>query len=292
MEDFSDWIKAGKIAAEARDYGKSIAKPCISLLELADKIEAKIFELGGKTAFPVNLSLNHIAAHYTPTLNDKTLYNEGDILKIDVGASFNGAVGDTALTVGNNKELILASKEALAAAIKLCTPGTELREIGKVVRETINSHGFQPVTNLTGHGLARYVVHFGISVPNYDNGDRTKLFDGQTIAIEPFATEGQGRITEGGISNIYRLISKKPTRSPVGRKVIEFVNKEYKTLPFAKRWVEKAVPSSGLIFQSLVREGILHSYGQLPEISKGLVSQHEHSIIVGDKPIVTTLLKD
>lgn len=292
MEDFSDWIKAGNIAAQARDYGKSIAKPGISLLELADKIEAKIFELGGKTAFPVNLSLNHIAAHYAPSLNDKTLYNEGDILKIDVGASFNGAVGDTAITVGNNKELILASKEALAAAIKLCTPGTELKEIGKVIREAINSHGFQPITNLTGHGLARYIVHHGISIPNYDNGDKTKLFNGQTIAIEPFATEGQGRITEGGVSNIYKLISKKPTRSPVGRKIIEFVNNEYKTLPFAKRWIERAIPGSGMVFQSLVREGILHSYAQLPECSKGLVSQHEHSIIVGDKPIVTTLTKE
>lgn len=292
MEDYSDWIKAGNIAAEARELGRKIAKPGTPLLEIAEQVEAKIFELGGKTAFPVNLSLNHLAAHYTPATNDQTLFKEGDILKIDVGASFNGAVGDTAISVGENSELIKASKEALMNAIKLCTPGTELRQIGKTIRETINSHGFQPITNLSGHGLARYVVHYGISIPNYDNGDRTKLIDGMTIAIEPFATTGEGQVTEGAPSNIYRLNAKRPTRNPVCRKVIDFVNKEYKTLPFAKRWVEKAVPGSAMAFPILVREGILHSYGQLPEKSKGMISQHEHSIIVGDKPIVTTLIEE
>ena len=288
-EDYSDWLKAGNIAGEARDYGKKISKPGTPLLEIAEKIESRIAELGGKTAFPVNLSLNHIAAHYTPTLNDQTLYNEGDILKIDVGASYNGAVGDTALTIGNDKELINASKDALAEAIKLCVPGTELRMIGKVIRETINSYNLQSITNLSGHGIARYIVHHGISIPNYDNGDKTKLTNGQTIAIEPFATNGEGQVTEGGVSNIYRLISKRPTRNAIGRKVIDFVNKEYKTLPFAKRWVEKAIPGSAIAFPTLVREGILHSYGQLPERSKGLVSQHEHSILVREKPVIMTL---
>lgn len=291
-DDYSDWIKAGKIAAEARDYGEKITKPGTPLLEIAEKVEAKIAELGGKTGFPVNLSLNHLAAHYTPTLNDQTLYKEGDLLKIDVGASFNGAVGDTALTVGENKELIQASKEALMNAIKLCTPGTEIRMLGRAIKETITSHGFQPITNLSGHGIARYIVHYGVSIPNYDNSDKTKLVDGQTIAIEPFATTGEGQVTEGGISNIYRLVAKRPTRNPIGRKVIELVNREYKTLPFAKRWVEKAIPGSAITFPILVREGILHSYGQLPERSKGLVSQHEHSIIVGEKPIITTLSEE
>ena len=217
------------------------------------------------------------------------MFKEGDILKIDVGASFNGAVGDTAITVGENKELINASKDALMEAIRLCAPGTELRMIGKVISETINSYNFQSITNLSGHGLARYKVHHGISIPNYDNGDKTQLKDGQTIAIEPFATNGEGQITEGSISNIYRLEIKRPTRSEIGRKVIDFVNREYKTLPFAKRWVEKAIPGSALAFSILVREGILHSYGQLPERSKGLVSQHEHSIIVREKPFVTTI---
>jgi len=291
-EKYSDWIKAGKIAAEARDYGKDIAKPGMPLLEIAEKVEAKVIELGGKTAFPVNLSLNHIAAHYTPTLNDTTLYNEGDILKIDVGASCNGAVGDTSVSVGENKELIKASKEALNEAVKLCVPGTELRLIGKAIKETITSHGFQPITNLSGHGLDIYNVHCRVTIPNYDNGDKTQLVDGEIIAIEPFATTGNGRVKEGSASNIYKLIAKKPTRNPIGRKIIEFVNKEYNTLPFAKRWIEKAIPRSAIVFPILVREGILHSYNQLPEQSKGMVSQHEHTVIVREKPIITTKSSD
>ena len=99
MEDNQDWIKAGKIAGEALQYAKRIAKPGINLLELADNVELKIVELGGTPAFPVNLSLNYVAAHYAPVLKETIVLKETDILKIDVGVHVNGAIGDTALTI-------------------------------------------------------------------------------------------------------------------------------------------------------------------------------------------------
>ncbi len=285
-----DWKKAGKIAAEALQHGKELAKPGTKLLDIANKIEEKVFELGGKLAFPVNLSLNHIAAHYTPATNDETVYKEDDMLKIDVGAHVNGAVGDTALTVGNNKELIAASEDALKAAIKLCTPGTELGAIGKAIQGAISSHGFSPIINLSGHQIERYNLHAGLTIPNFDNGNTTKLKEDMIIAIEPFATTGNGKVTEGKPSGIYRFVIERPVRLPTARQVMKHIQKEYNKLPFSMRDLQKKFPQCQIAMVTLEREGILHHYPQLPEEAGGLVSQAEHTVLVKDKPEVLTLL--
>ena len=262
----------------------------VPLLEVADKVEAKIIELGAKPAFPVNLSINHIAAHYAPFPGDETRFAEGDLIKIDVGAHVNGAIGDTASTVdlGDNKELVKASEEALKAAIEIFKPGTKFGEVGRTIQEKIKEYGFVPVVNLSGHGLDLYNLHAGITVPNYDNGDEKELQDGQILAIEPFATSGEGKIIEGKPSGIYRLEQARPVRDMNARKILKFISEEYKTLPFAKRWVVKKFPTAGFALRILEKEGILHQYPQLPEKSKALVSQAEHTVKVAEKPLILT----
>ncbi|MBU4501934.1 MAG: type II methionyl aminopeptidase [Nanoarchaeota archaeon] len=285
-----DWEKAGKIAAEALEFGKNLIKVDASLLEVADKIEAKIVELGGKPAFPVNLSINQIAAHYAPLPGDESRFKEGDLVKIDVGAHVNGAIGDTALTVdlGDNKELVKASEEALKAAIEIFTPGTKLGDVGKAIQDKIKEFGFVPIVNLSGHGLALYKIHSGVTVPNYDNGDETELQEGQILAIEPFATPGEGKIIEGKPSGIYELRQHKPVRDMNSRKILKFIAEEYKTLPFAKRWLVKKFPTAGFALRILEQQGILMHYSHLSEKTKALVSQAEHTVKVADKPIVLT----
>lgn len=283
-----DWKKAGKIAAEALAFGKSLAKPGIKLLELAEKIEGKIIALGGKPAFPVNLSLNHIAAHYTPYPGDETLFKEEDILKIDVGTHINGCIGDTACTVGKNRELIKASEEALNEAIKIFTPGTKIRDVGKAIQEQIQGFGFSPIKNLSGHGVAEYSLHSGITIPNYDNKDERVLEEGQILAIEPFATNGYGMIEEGKPSGIYRIHTVKAVRDMNARKLLKFLAEEYKSLPFAKRWLVSKMPGTNLALAILEREGIITQYAQLPEKNRGLVSQAEHTVLVKDNPEVLT----
>ncbi|RME54146.1 type II methionyl aminopeptidase [Candidatus Woesearchaeota archaeon] len=288
MAEKDDWLKAGKIAGEVLNYAKSIAKPGLKLIDIAKKVDAKIYELGAKPAFPVNLSLNSVAAHYTPNVNDEKVFNDGDMLKIDVGVQVNGAIGDTALTVGGDEELVKASREALNAAIKEAYAGNEVRMVGKVIQETISSFGFAPVKNLSGHGLSEYVIHSGKTIPNYDNGDQTLLQEGDTIAIEPFATDGDGLVIEGALSNIYRLDNVKPVRDMKARKIVKFVEENYKTLPFARRWLEEKFGNVSFALMLLVREGVLHSYPQLKERSNGMVAQSEHSLYIGDKSVVTT----
>lgn len=283
-----NWEKAGKIAKECLELGKSLVKVDASLLEVAEEIEKKIFDLGGKTAFPVNLSINEIAAHDTPGINDERVFKKGDLVKIDIGVCVDGAIGDTAATVdlGNNKELVKASEGGLKEAIKIVKLGVGLNEIGKVIEETIKKFGFNPIKNLSGHGLDLYKVHSGFNVPNYDNGDESELEEGY-IAIEPFATNGGGKITEGKPSGIYRIERLKSTRNIIARNLLKFLSEEYKTLPFAKRWL-KDKKGFEFALSALEKEGILYQYPLLVESSNGMVSQAEHSLFVGEKVKVLT----
>lgn len=284
-----NWIKAGKIAAECLDYGCEIAKPGTKLFDIAEQIEAKIKRLGAKPAFPVNLSLNSIAAHCTPYNRDETLFTEKDIMKIDVGVHVEGYIGDCARTVGHDKELIQAVEDALNNAIILCYPGAKLSDIGKAIEKAINARGFMSIRNLSGHGISTFNLHSGISIPNFDNNDKTALHEGQIIAIEPFATKGtSGRVSDGKPSGIYKLMRVRPVRDMNARKMLSFIANEYSTLPFAERWLEKEFPRAKYILNLLQKEGILHSYPQLYESTKGDVSQAEHTIYVAEKPIILT----
>ncbi|MFH1332209.1 MAG: type II methionyl aminopeptidase [archaeon] len=285
-----DWEKAGKIAAEAMEFGKKLVKADASLLEVAEKIEEKIVSLGAKPAFPINLSINHIAAHYTPFPNDETTFKEGELVKIDIGAHVNGAIGDIACTVdlGEHKEFVEASEKALNEALKMFTPGTKIGEIGKVVQKTIQEFNLVPIINLSGHQVEKYNLHAGITIPNYDNNDPTELEEGQIFAVEPFATNGEGRIIEGKPSGIYRIEQIKPVRDMKIRKMIQFIVEEYHELPFAKRWILKKFPAANFALTLLENQGILHHYPQLPEKTKALVSQAEHTVIVKENPKITT----
>ncbi len=292
MNDYKDWEKAGRIAAESLEYGKHLIKKDASLIEVTEKIEEKIFNLGGKPAFPVQISLNDIAAHYNAFVNDQTIFNN-EVIKIDVGVSYNGAIGDNALTIdlnGDYNELVKASREALNEILKNIRIGIELGEIGKIIEEKIQEFNFSPVRNLSGHGLGKFTVHTSPTIPNYNNEDKNILKEGQVIAIEPFATNGEGFIYESKRSEIYSVINSKPLRDFNVRKILEFINKEYGGMPFAKRWLVKKFPLQKVTYALflLEKENIIKEYMHLSEKSRGLVSQAEHSVIILDKPKVIT----
>lgn len=286
-----NWIKAGKIAAEALEYGKKLIKPNVSLLEVADKIEAKIIQLRARPAFPVNISLNEIAAHSVPSYKDDRIFKKGDIVKLDIGTHIEGCIADTACTIdlGDNKKLVKAVEEALDVAIKICKTGIKVSEIGKVIQEKIQSYGFSPIKNLSGHEIKEYSPHAGLTIPNYDNGSNIELNENQVIAIEPFATTGSGSIIEGKPSGVFKLEADKNIRNPIARNILKFIKEEYKTLPFAKRWILNKFGLKGnFALNILEKEKIIYAYSELPEKAKGLVSQAEHTILIKEKPIILT----
>ncbi len=287
-----DWIKAGKIASEVREWSKSLIKPDTKLLDIANKIENKIIELGGELAFPVNLSLNECAAHYTPIPNDEIILKD-QMIKVDIGVHVNGAIGDTAYTIdlsNKNQKLVEASEKALANAIKIIKPGITLGEIGKTIQETIESYGFKPIKNLSGHGLELYGIHTPPSIPNYNTEDKTKLEKGQIIAIEPFATNGAGKIKEKGNAMIFSEINKKPIRDISARNILKEINK-LNELPFSTRHLTKTNPLNKVLFalKRLTINQNIREYPPLVEINSGLVSQAEHTVLVDDEPKILTL---
>lgn len=290
-EQRENWVKAGKIAAEVREWSKQLIKPGEKLLDIADAIENKIREKGAVPGFPVNLSLNETAAHYTPILND-TLVLSDHIIKVDIGVSYNGAIGDTAYTVdlsGKRTKLVEASQQALANVIKILKVGVTLGEIGKVVEETILLYGFQPIRNLSGHGLALHTIHTAPTIPNYDTHDKTALQKGMVIAIEPFATDGEGRIKESGDVVIWEEMSHKPIRSMLAREIAQEIE-VFEHLPFARRWLDEkfGVNKVSLALQQLRMNGNIQGHAPLVEVSKGMVSQAEHTFLIDDEVVCLT----
>ena len=291
MYDLEALRKACKIAAEAREYGKSLIKPGASLLDVTEKIEAKIFDLGGFLAFPSQISFNEQAAHNYPSFDDKTVFKE-QLVKLDIGVHIDGNIADTACTIdlsGKHEKLVKASVDAVDAAIRVIHPEITLAEVGKAIEAAISAYGYNPVKNLCGHGLGEYQVHLQPSVPNYDNKSPIKLKKGQLIAIEPFATLGVGFIEERGDANVFMMIKKGNARDLIARQILNEI-KQYNDLPFAKRWLVKKFPINKLDYglRILVRDGLVKEYPPLVEKSNGLVSQHEHTIIVDETPEVLT----
>jgi methionyl aminopeptidase len=287
-------FQAGKIAKEVREYINSLVKKDLLLLEIAEKIERKIEDLGGKPAFPVNLSRNEIAAHYTPSPKDETKAH--GLLKIDFGVSIDGWTSDTALTIDlenseKNKKLIETAENALENAIKIIKQNKEkttLQEIGKSIQETIEKEKLNPIINLSGHSMEKNELHAGLTIPNIDNSQNIPLEEG-LYAIEPFVTEGLGRVKDGKPSGIYCLIDSKSPRSPQARKILNYIEEEYSTLPFCTRWIVKKFGTSSQIFlNQLESNGNLHHFNQLVEISNSKVAQAEHTLFLENNSVEIT----
>lgn len=279
-----DYIKAGEIAQKVKAEVKKLVKPGESLLSVARFVDDMIEKKGAKPAFPVNISIDDIAAHYTPTADDESVFEEGQIVKLDVGVAVNNCPADTAITItlGNDIALQKAAELALENAIELVSSEATLNDIGTAIESTIVSKGFKPIVNLTGHSMAEGVLHAGISVPNYASKDMRTFGDG-VYAIEPFATTGEGRVKNSEPSSIYRIISTKQMRLPRLRKLQNELFERFITFPFAARWVDDTF---GL--RMLVKEGVLHNYPMLKEVSGAKVSQAEHTLIIEDGKVTVT----
>jgi len=291
-EKIKKLIKAGEIAKKAKNFASELIKPNMPLLEIAEKIENEIIKLGGKPAFPVNLSINEVAAHSTPAHNDEQKAN--GLLKIDLGVHIDGFVADTALSLdledsSENKILIETAERCLKKAIDIFSRDEELRKVGEIIEKTAKSAKLQPIINLSGHSIEEYNLHSGLNVPNYNDNRNIKIKDG-TYAIEPFVTDGTGKVMDGKPSGIYSIKKVIPVRDNFARELLAYIIETYKTLPFCSRWLIKKFGTRTLIaIKRLEESGSLHNYAQLIEQSRKKVAQAEHTIVITkNKKIVTT----
>lgn len=287
-EILEKYREAGHIAAKILGDGAKEIRIGSSYLDVVESIEARVMDEGAALAFPLNLSLNEDAAHDTASPGDPRLFARGDVAKLDLGVQVDGYIADTATTIdlGVNSLLVEASREALEAAIRMIRPGVTAGDLGSAVQSVIESRGYRPIANLTGHGLDRYVLHRSPTIPNIGINGGVILEEGMVFAIEPFATTGSGHVTEKTRREIYSQISKKPVRAPAARAVLEKIRDRH-GLPFARRWLDDK--RTDLALSTLIRSQVLHVYPVLSDIPGSLVSQAEHTIIVtADGCLVTT----
>ena len=286
-------LKAGKVAAKVREEGAAKFIPGASALEIMDFCEKRILELGVGIAW-AQMAINDVAAHFCPEEDDTTTLEEGDLVKIDIGTHVDGWIADTAKTVevgssSESKDLIKASQNALKATIKLVKPGTQLWELGEAQDSEAEAMGLKIVKNLSGHTLGQHSVHAGVSIPTFNNKDKTELQEGWQIAIEPFITDGQGLVKDKGKSTIFMVRKEKGVRSPHAKKILAEV-KPQNGLPFTTRWLTRKFGrgATALGLRELSRAGIISSHPPLAEVTGRKVAQFEHSMIVKDKALVYT----
>lgn len=295
MDIFDNYVKAGKIASQVREYARTQDHTGRSLSEICNDIEQEILKKGGEPAFPVNVSLNDIAAHYTAVPNDPIIVKNTDVLKIDVGVHIDGYIADTAVTVSYDtkyQNLIDIAERALDEAIGISRSNTRVSDIGRIIEKTITKYGCKPIQNLSGHSLERYTIHAGKSIPNiWTIGHSFNLSVNNVYAIEPFVTtnDGQGVVYEGKIKNIFSIGSRKRTKEQKTDDFLEYLWNKFKTLPFALRWIvnEYEEKEALSLLEILVKKKNVHAYPILVEGANRIVVQAEHTIIPQESNTLT-----
>ena len=268
-----------------------------TLEEICNSIEKAIISKGGKCAFPVNVSLNEIAAHYTAEPNDKTIVKDTDLLKIDLGVQINGHIADTAVTVCYEPKydfLVQAAEAALREAMSIIRVGTKSSDVGKIIENTTKQMGGIPIANLSGHSLEQYTIHAGKSVPNIWSIGSFSFQSTEAYACEPFVTtpDGSGFVREGKIRNIFSLVTRKRTKDEDANRMIDFIWQKFNMLPFALRWFipEYEEKTARDLLEKLIKNKIVRSYPILVEANEQRVAQAEHTFIPQENnALVTTI---
>lgn len=284
-EVLKNYEKAKEVSDSILPFAKKLVKDGAKILDIAEKIEEKTKKLEARPAFPVNISINENAAHYTPDINDTVALKSGDLVKIDFGVQVNGYIWDRAFTICIGKQhhhLIEASETALEEALKIIKHGTKIFEISEVVEDTIAKFGFNPIYNLCGHGLDRYDQHAPPVIPNGKNSIQDEIRAGQVVAMEVFTTDGAGIVKESTPTLIYKYKQERPVRLWEARRILEAARTDFEGLPFAKRWLTKITTPLKIDFalKQLLDVDALAEYPILKEKEGGWVAQAEETVMV------------
>jgi methionyl aminopeptidase len=278
---------SGKILRETREEMKLFVRENMPIVQVCEKAEALIREKGGKPAFPCNVSINEIAAHYTSPPNDERRIPEKAIVKVDMGVHVDGYVTDTAFTACFNPEykgMQSAAEHALKIAVDNIHSEMAASRIGGIIENAIKNRGFKPIANLTGHSVGRYLIHAGTSIPNVAQISLAKVKAGEVYAIEPFVTlpEAVGRVEDGAEITIFRLVKAKSVKNPYAKQILKYIEDNFRTLPFAERWLKGVVPKDQHreAFKELFASKALMGYPVFVEVSRKPVTQAEHTVLI------------
>jgi methionyl aminopeptidase len=282
----------------------------MTMTEIAELIEDStraLVEENGLEAgvgFPTGLSRNHCAAHFTPNAGDKTVLQQGDVLKVDFGVHVKGRILDSAFTLNfdpNYDPLVQAVKEATNTGVREAGIDVRLGELGGLIQEVMESYEVvigtdtyrvKSIENLTGHTIAPYQIHGGKSVPIVRSHDQTKMEEGDYFAIETFGSTGRGRVVESGDCSHYAKIKDAPhvpLRLTSAKSLLKTINANFGTLPFCRRYLDRIGESKYLLaLNNLVSSGIIQDYPPLCDQRGCMTAQFEHTILL--RPTVKEVL--
>jgi methionyl aminopeptidase len=288
-EELDKFRISGKILSETREEMKSQVRENMLVIDVCEKVEGLIRSKGGKPAFPCNVSINEVAAHYTSPPEDTLTIPEGSTVKVDLGVQVDGYVTDTAFTVSFNPEgrsMANTAELALKTALNNIHGDMALGKIGSLIESTIKNRGFKPISNLTGHSVGRYLIHAGTSIPNVSQASMGKVRTGEVYAIEPFVTlpDAIGRVDDSPQATIYRLVKVKSVKTDSAKKLLKHIETNFRTLPFAERWLIGILPieQHKMAFKDLLSSKSVISYPVFVEVSKKPVAQAEHTVLMKD----------
>ena len=289
--------KSGQIVSKVRKMAVDYVKADMKIIDLVEYVEKNIIEMGGIPAFPCNVSINEITAHYTSPPGDDSTIKRGDLVKIDLGAHVDGYIADSAVSVlvgaddytdldsseqDLNEKMIETAQDALESAINTIKDGIEIGKVGTAIEETINKNNLNSVSNLTGHSMDRWILHSGVSVPNIKEDNKHIIQEGDVLAIEPFVTNGIGRVGDMNDTYIFRFLRDRPMRMFQARQLLKIIEINYRTLPFSQRWLTEHINSKqvNMAIRQLLSSRAIYPYHVLKEKSNSRVAQAEHTVIV------------
>ncbi|EIM92854.1 peptidase M24A methionine aminopeptidase [Stereum hirsutum FP-91666 SS1] len=294
--------RASEVHRQVRHYARKHIKPGMTMTEIANTIEdgtrALVEENGLETGvgFPTGLSLNNCAAHYTPNPGDTLVLQKEDVLKVDFGVHVKGRIVDSAFTMSwdpTYDKLLEAVKAATNTGIREAGIDVRLGEIGAAIQETMESYEVEvggkvypvkAIENLSGHSINLYQIHGGKSVQIVANNDQTKMEEGEYFAIETFGSTGRGRVVESGDCSHYAKIVDAPhvpLRLTSAKTLLKSITKNFGTLPFCRRYLDRAGESKYLLaLNNLVTQGIVQDYPPLCDARGSMTAQFEHTILL------------
>lgn len=266
------------------EFARPLVKEGASILEVAEKIEARTKKDGAMPSWPVNFSINEWAAHVTPGIGDRTVLKAGDLVKVDIGCQVDGYISDRAFTVcigQKSHPMIETSERATKAALDALEPGVTVSEISAIIEDIVVGAGYNPVRNLAGHSMGQNSQHEPPTIPNSKTNDKTVIEAGTPLAIEVFTTDGAGWVVESSPTTIYKFLQDRPVRMPEARRILEMAKKDFEMLPFATRWLKGVSPvRMEMALRQLVVAEALIAYPPLREEAGGMVAVYEDTKIV------------
>lgn len=286
-EAYEKFRLSGKILRDVREEIKSYVREDMMVIDICEKAEDLIRRKGAKPAFPCNVSINEVAAHYTSPPSDKRRVPENSVVKVDIGAHVDGYVTDTAITVCFNRDyvdMVGAAERALKVAVENIGPGITVSKLGGLIENSVKTRGFKPISNLTGHQVGRYMVHTGVSIPNIPQLSLTRIRLGCVYAIEPFVTlpDAAGKVEDGDEITIFRFVKSRSLKNAYAKKLLKHIEQNFRTLPFAERWLRGVVPEEHHreAFRELLSSKVLMYYPVFVETSRATVAQAEHTVMI------------